>query len=346
MNSDLQGLVWLVVLLASNAFFVGAEFAVITAKRAQIEPRAERGNPAAKLTLRGMEQVSLMLATAQLGITVSSLLILVIAEPSIHHLLEVPLAAIGLDGATGYVTAFIIALLLVTYLHVVLGEMLPKNLAIAIPDRAALVLVPVLYFVATAVKPIVWALNQISNLILRGFGFTPRDEAHTAYTLEQVEGIVAVSREEGLLSDSSGTVQNTFEFTEKQVRDVLLPLAEVVVLSEDASARSVQAAVAEYGFSRYPVRNNAGDLIGYWHIKDALSAEDSELDHALPSKRLRRLISVSETMELEDALDSMRRAGAHIARCHDVRGAVIGLLFLEDIIEELVGKIQDATRRD
>lgn len=346
MNSDLHGLVWLVVLLASNAFFVGAEFAVITAKRAQIEPRAERGNFAARLTLRGMEKVSLMLATAQLGITVSSLLILVIAEPSIHHLLEIPLAAIGLDGATGYVTAFVIALLLVTYLHVVLGEMLPKNLAIAIPDRAALVLVPALYFVAATVKPIVWGLNQVSNLILRLFGFTPRDEAHTAYTLEQVEGIVAVSREEGLLSDGSGAVQNTFEFTEKQVRDVLLPLTEVIVLPEDASARSVQSAVAEYGFSRYPIRSGSGDLIGYWHIKDALHAYESELDRALPAKRLRRLISVSETMELEDALDSMRRAGAHIARCHDVRGSVIGLLFLEDIIEELVGKIEDATRRD
>lgn len=346
MNSDLQGLIWLVVLLVSNAFFVGAEFAVISAKRAQIEPRAERGNPAAKLTLRGMERVSLMLATAQLGITVSSLLILVIAEPSIHHLLEVPLAAIGLDGATGYVTAFVIALVLVTYLHVVLGEMLPKNLAIAIPDRAALVLVPMLYFVSAAVKPVVWLLNQVSNLILRLFGFTPKDEAHTAYTLEQVEGIVAVSREEGLLSDSSGAVRNTFEFTEKQVRDVLVPLDKVHFLPEDATSRDVQSAVADFGFSRYPIRSVSGDLLGYWHIKDALQTDETALDQPLPQKRLRRLISVAETMELEDALDSMRRAGAHIARCHDVRGAVVGLLFLEDIIEELVGKIQDATRRD
>lgn len=346
MNSDLQGLIWLVVLLASNAFFVGSEFAVISAKRAQIEPRAERGNPAAKITLRGMERVSLMLATAQLGITVSSLLILVIAEPSIHHLLEVPLAAIGLDGATSYVTAFVIALILVTYLHVVLGEMLPKNLAIAIPDRAALVLVPALYFVATAVKPIVWLLNQVSNWILRLFGFTPRDEANTAYTLEQVEGIVAASRQEGLIEDSSGAVQNTFEFTEKQVRDVLVPLDQVEFLTENASARDLQSAVAEFGFSRYPIRSDSGDLLGYWHIKDALQADSDALDKPLPIKRLRRLISVSESMELEDALDSMRRAGAHIARCHDVRGAVVGLLFLEDIIEELVGKIQDATRRD
>ena len=346
MDSNLQGLVWLVVLLASNAFFVGAEFAVISARRAQIEPRADRGNIAAKLTLKAMEQVSLMLATAQLGITVSSLLILVIAEPAIQKLLEVPLAMIGISGATGYVTAFVIALLIVTYLHVVLGEMLPKNISISIPDRAALVLAPMLYFVAQAVKPVVWAMNQVSNVILRTFGFTPRDEAHTAYTLEQVEGIVEVSREEGLLTDSSGTVRNTFEFTEKQVRDVLVPMNQVMFLNEDATVRDLQDAVAEFGFSRYPVKSDSNELLGYWHIKDGLDSDEVSLNASLPRKRLRRLVSVAEAMELEDALDSLRRSGAHIARCHDAAGEVVGLLFLEDIIEELVGKIQDATRRD
>lgn len=346
MDSNVQGLVWLVILLASNAFFVGSEFAVISARRAQIEPRANRGNLAAKVTLKAMEQVSLMLATAQLGITVSSLLILVIAEPAIQKLLEVPLAMIGISGTTGYITAFVIALLIVTYLHVVLGEMLPKNISISIPDRAALVLAPMLYFVAQTVKPVVWAMNQVSNVILRLFGFTPRDEAHTAYTLEQVEGIVEVSREEGLLSDSSGTVRNTFEFTEKQVRDVLVPLNEVIFLDEDATVRALQDAVAESGFSRYPVKSHSNELLGYWHIKDGLDSDEESLNAALPRKRLRRLVSVAEAMELEDALDTLRRAGAHIARCHDAGGEVVGLLFLEDIIEELVGKIEDATRRD
>lgn len=199
MNSDLMGLVWFVVLLASNAFFVGAEFAVISAKRAQIEPKAKAGNPAAKITLRAMEKVSLMLATAQLGITVSSLLILVLAEPAIHHLLEIPLGALGLGEATTAVTAFTIALILVTYLHVVLGEMLPKNIAISIPTQASLVLTPALYAVAQLVKPLVWVLNQVSNLILIIFGFKPRDEANTAFTLEQVEEIVSASQKRELL---------------------------------------------------------------------------------------------------------------------------------------------------
>jgi len=343
MNSDLQGLIWLWVLLASNAFFVGAEFAVISARRAQIEPLADKGNALAKITLKAMEKVSLMLATAQLGITVSSLLILVIAEPAIHHLLEIPLGALGLSYATTSVTAFVIALLLVTYLHVVLGEMLPKNFAISVPDKAALILGPALYFVAKLVSPVVWTLNQVSNLILKLFGFTPRDEADTAYTLEEVEGIVEESTKTGLLQDQSGTITKAFEFTEKKVRDVATALDQLVSLPLGASASDLQEAVSEHGFSRYPVMEN-GELLGYWHLKDSLTAND-QLATPMPHKLMRAMISIPESAELEDALAQMRKSGAHIARSFSSSGEVVGCLFLEDVIEELVGEIEDATRR-
>jgi len=345
MSSDVAGLIWLVVLLASNAFFVGSEFAVISARRAQIEPKALAGNRAAKITLKGMEQVSLMLATAQLGITVSSLLILVIAEPSIHHLLEIPLGALGFGYATTSVTAFVIALLLVTYLHVVLGEMLPKNIAIAIPQQASLVLTPLLYGVAMLVKPLVWALNQGSNGILRVLGFEPKNEANTAFTLDQVEEIVAASQKEGTLADGSGTISKAFEFTEKSVQDVAVPLASLVSLSLSSTPRDLQSAVAEHGFSRYPVLSDSGDILGYWHIKDGLNPDPDKFDLPLPAKRLRAMISIPESAELEDALAQMRRSGAHIARSFSSAGEIVGLLFLEDIIEELVGEIEDATRR-
>lgn len=344
MSSDLQGLVWLVVLLISNAFFVGAEFAVISARRAQIEPKAKAGNRAAKITLKAMEQVSLMLATAQLGITVSSLLILVIAEPAIHHLLEVPLKAVGLDYATSSVTAFVIALLLVTYLHVVLGEMLPKNIAISIPEKAALILAPMLYAVAKAVSPVVWTLNKVSNGILRIFRFEPRDEADTAFTLVEVESIVEESTKTGVLQDSSGTITKTFEFTEKRVRDVATPIEQLVSLPLGATAQDLQAAVAEHGFSRYPVLSD-GELVGYWHLKDSLVTSSEKLDAPLAHKLMRAMISIPETAELEDALAQMRKSGAHIARSFAPDGKIVGCLFLEDVIEELVGEIEDATRR-
>lgn len=344
-----MGLVWFVVLLISNAFFVGAEFAVISAKRAQIEPKAASGNPAAKITLRAMERVSLMLATAQLGITVSSLLILVLAEPAIHHLLEVPLMALGLGEATTAVTAFTIALILVTYLHVVLGEMLPKNIAISIPTQASLILTPALYVIAQIVKPLVWVLNQISNLILIIFGFKPRNEANSAFTLEQVEEIVSASQKEGTLADGSGTIVKTFEFTEKTVADVAVPLEHLVSMSLQATPGDLQAAVAEHGFSRYPVTgpgaSGQSDIVGYWHIKDGLTSDAEVLDRPLSAKKLRAMISIPETTELEDALAQMRKSGAHIVRSFSASGKVVGCLFLEDIIEELVGEIEDATTR-
>ncbi len=349
MTSDLMGLVWFVVLLASNAFFVGAEFAVISAKRAQIEPKAKAGNPAAKITLRAMEKVSLMLATAQLGITVSSLLILVLAEPAIHHLLEIPLGALGLGEATTAVTAFTIALILVTYLHVVLGEMLPKNIAISIPTQASLVLTPALYAVAQLVKPLVWVLNQVSNLILIIFGFKPRDEANTAFTLEQVEEIVSASQKEGTLADGSGAIVKTFEFTEKTVADVAVPLDKLVAMNLSSTPGHLQAAVAEHGFSRYPVTSpgspDQSDILGYWHIKDGLTNDPQVMAMPLSSKKLRAMISIPETTELEDALAQMRKSGAHIVRSFSSSGKVVGCLFLEDIIEELVGEIEDATTR-
>ena len=345
MSSDLMGLFWFAVLLAANAFFVGAEFAVISAKRAQIEPKAEAGNPAAKITLRAMEKVSLMLATAQLGITVSSLLILVVAEPAIHHLVEIPLKAVVVGEAASAVTGFIIALVLVTYLHVVIGEMLPKNIAISIPSSTALILTPALYFIAQLVKPLVWLLNQVSNLILRIFGFSPRDEANTAFTLEQVEGIVSASQKEGTLADGSGAIGKTFEFTEKKVADVAVSVESLVAMTLGSTPADLQQAVAEHGFSRYPVIGPQADILGYWHIKDGLSNDEAVINQPLPSKRLRAMISIPETTDLEDALAQMRKSGAHMVRSFTSSGKVVGCLFLEDIIEELVGEIEDATRR-
>jgi CBS domain containing-hemolysin-like protein len=325
---------------------VGAEFALIAAKRAQIEPRAEAGSRPAKITLKSMENVSLMLATAQLGITVCSLLILLIVEPSIHHLLEGPLTATGLSKEVASGVSFGIALAVVTFMHVVFGEMVPKNISFSIPERAALVLVPLLYGLAVLFKPIVVTLNAIANVTLRLFGVRLLDEANSAFTLDQVEDIVEHSTREGVLSDASGTLSNTFEFTEKKVRDVAVKLSEVVSFPELVTPREIEIAVSKVGFSRYPLTDEDDDLIGYLHLKDVLDLDLDEMDDPIPTKRIRSLISVPDSMELEDALASMRRVGAHLARVFNRGGKVTGVLFLEDILEELVGEVQDATKRD
>lgn len=346
MDANIAGLLWFVVLLLGNAFFVGAEFAVISARRAQIEPRAEAGSRPAKITIKAMERVALMLATTQIGVTICSLLILVIVEPSVHHLLEPLLHSMHLGESTTGVIAFSFTLIVVSFLHVVIGEMVPKNISFSVPERAALILVPILYAFAMVLKPIVAGLNAAANGILRIFGVRAKDEANSAYTLDQVEDIVEHSTREGALSDLSGTINNTFEFTEKRVEDVAVPTAKLVALSETCTPNEVEAAVTKYGFSRYPLVDEDADIVGYLHLKDVLDLREDEFDQPFPAKRIRTLISLPATMELEDALASMRRVHAHMAKSFDERGRVRGVLFLEDILEELVGEVKDATRRD
>ncbi len=346
MTNPWEGIGWFFLLLLGNGFFVGAEFALISARRAQIEPRAEAGSRPAILTIKAMESVSLMLATIQLGVTICSLLILVIVEPSIHHLLEGPLHDLGLSESATSAVAFGITLVVVSFMHVVVGEMVPKNISFSIPERAALVLVPILYFLAQSLRPVVFTLNVMANGILRLFGVKSANEANSAYTLEQVEGIVEHSTREGVLNDASGTISNTFEFTEKKVVDVAVPTAKVISFSETVTPREIEQAVAKYGFSRYPLTDESGDFVGYLHLKDVLDLDEDEVDDPFPAKRIRTLISLPASMELEDALASMRRVGAHMARSFDRSGRVKGVLFLEDILEELVGEVQDATRRD
>ncbi len=345
MSSDWWGLIWLVVLLLGNAFFVAAEFAVISAKRSQIEPRAEEGSKSAKTALYAMENATLMLATSQLGITVCSLLILLVAEPSIHHLLEVPLEAIGLDYYWVGTIGFILTLAIVTYLHVVLGEMVPKNISFSLPDKAVLILAPPLVGVSRVISPIIRGLNAVANGILRLFKVEPKQEATSAFTLDEVATIVAESTKEGMLRDQSGALTAAFEFTEKTATDVVIPVESLVTLPEDASATDVQHVVGQHGFSRYPLVSAAGEPTGYLHIKDVLDIPDDECDYPVSPKRIRKLISLGATTDLEDALAMLRRTRSHLARVHDESGNTVGVLFLEDIIEELVGEVRDATRR-
>ncbi|GAA1878279.1 hemolysin family protein [Paeniglutamicibacter psychrophenolicus] len=344
MSEYLPGIIWLVVLLVVNAFFVGAEYAVISARRSQIEPKAEAGSKAAKTTLWAMEHATLMLATRQLGITVCSLVILNVSEPAIHHLLEIPLGFTSLSAEAIGVIAFVMALLLVIFLHVVIGEMVPKNISFSVPTRAALLLAPPLVLVARIVKPVIWSLNGIANAVLRLFRVEPKDEATSAFTLEEVAGIVEQSTRDGVLSDASGTLGKAFEFTTRKVSEVEVPIGAMVVLPKVSSPADIQGAVATHGYSRYILVDGDGEPSGYLHLKDVmdLTAPDA-FAVAVPAKRIRALASVPGVCELEDALAAMRRSGSHVARVLDAAGATTGVLFLEDIIEELVGEVQDAT---
>lgn len=339
------GIFWLVVLLAGNAFFVAAEFAVLAARRAQVEPLAEAGNPAARVALWAMEHASLMLACSQLGITVCSLLILNVSEPSIHRLVEGPLHALGLSESLTSGVSFALALVLVTFLHVTLGEMVPKNIAFSRPGPSVLLLGPALAGVARVTRPAITALDRTANWFVRRLGVEPRGEATAAFTLDQVATIVAESERAGLFRDVSGTVTKAFEFTAKRASDLAVPLRSLVTLPRRVTPREVEEAVGRHGHSRYVLVDERGEMVGYVHFKDVIALPDSSVDAPLPERSVRRLAAVPGVSEAEEVLAFMRSSGSHLAVVRGAAGEVLGVLFLEDIVEELIGEVRDISSR-
>ncbi len=343
--NDWLGLGLTALLLALNAFFVGAEFALISARRTLVEPRAAEGSRAARTTLRAMENVSLMMAGAQLGITICSLLLGALSEPAIAHLLEVPFAAAGVPEALLHPISFVIALALVTLLHVVLGEMVPKNIAIAGPERAALVLAPPLVLTVKVMYPLIWTLNIAANRILRLLGVTPRDEVASVFTRDEVAGLVAESREGGLLDDREGELLlEALEFDEHHVSGVMIDIDRVTVLPLGVTPAQAEE-VAVRGFSRFPVRGADGVLHGYVHIKDLLEVDAARREVPVGADRLRPLPEVPSDAALRTVLARMQKDGAHLAAVRGGTGGVVGIVTLEDVLSELVGQIRDDTRR-
>ena len=328
------------LMLFGNAFFVGAEFAVMSARRSQIEPRAEAGSASARTALWAMENISAMLAVAQLGITICTLVLGALAEPTIEHLLEPLFAAVHMPHELQVPLALAIALLLVSYLHVVVGEMVPKNLALAGPDRAALLLAPPLVFVARVLKPVVWLLRKVTKLALRAARVEQQDEVSSVFTLEEIGSIVEESQREGTLTDSQNLLRATLEFSDRSAADVMVKREELEVLPADATPGQVEQAAARTGFSRFPVERD-GAVVGYLHLKDVLSNNRVSYGRPVPPRRIRSLQRLHGDDAVETVLATMQTAGAHLGRVDDEDGTLIGVVFLEDVIEELVGEVID-----
>ncbi|WP_193608189.1 CNNM domain-containing protein [Nocardioides lijunqiniae] len=345
--SDTAALLVAVLLLVLNAFFVGAEFAIISARRTQIEPRAQAGSRMARTTLRAMENVSLMMAGAQLGITICSLGLGAIGEPAVAHLLEPLFHAVGVPDDFLHPVAFVIALLVVVFLHVVLGEMVPKNIALAGPDRAALVLGPPLVGIVTVLRPLIVGLNWIANTALRLIHVEPRDEVTSTFTREEVAALVEESRGEGLLADEEyDRLSGALGFTEKTVATVVLAPDTLTTVLRGSSPADVEALCATTGFSRFPVADASGELVGYLHIKDVLEPDEERREQPIQDKWIRPFAPVTADDQLQEALETLQRRGAHMARVVDADGTTLGLATLEDVIEELVGEIRDAAHHD
>ncbi|MBD3781641.1 MAG: HlyC/CorC family transporter [Micrococcales bacterium] len=335
-----------VVLLAANAFFVGAEFAAMSARRSQLEPLAEAGSKGARVAMEALQRTGILLATAQLGITVCSVLLGALSEAALHHALVPVVVGVGLSEVVAEGVALALALAIVVFLHVVYGEMIPKNISIARPERAAVVLVPPLVWVSRVVAPVIHGMDRLSKAAIRLFGVEPKDEVSSAFTAEEVAHILDESREEGLVgADDYERLGAALEFSDKDAADVGVPLDELVTVTSGATPVDIERLVAKHGFSRYPVVDPSGDLAGYLHLKDVLYADDEERLEPVPGKRVRRLATVRPEDEVELVLQTMQDSGSHLARVVAGDGEVVGIVFLEDVIEELVGEVSDASQR-
>ena len=335
-----------VALLLANAFFVGAEFAAMSARRSQLEPLADAGDKRAAIAVEALQHTGVLLATCQLGITICSVLLGAISEAALHHALHPVMERIGVPDAFTDATSLVLAILIVVYLHVVVGEMVPKNLAIAGPERSAMLLVPPLMWVTKIAKPVIVLMDWVSKAFVRAMGIEPKDEVGSAFTAEEVQQIVHESHREGLVeSDKYGLVGAALEFSDKDAADVGVPVAELVTVPRDATPDDIERLVAKHGYSRYPTVDEAGELTGYLHLKDVLYADGDERSQPVPRKRLRRMATVQPDDEVEDVLATMQRTGTHLARVVNGDGSVRGVVFLEDVIEELVGEVTDSTQR-
>ena len=339
-----MGLAITVALLAINAFFVAGEFAVTSTRRSQVEPLADGGARGAKDALYALQHVSLMLAICQLGVTVASTTLGVVAEPAIAHLVESPLERLGAPEATSHVVGFAAALIIVLFCHVVFGEMVPKNISIAAPVRMLLILAPILVRLGRLLRPIIEAMDRFANWFVRLSGYEPRSEISASYTVEEVASIVVASQEEGVLTDELGLLSGTLEFSEETAGSAMVPLADLVTLPDGATPADVEERVAHTGYSRFPIADQNGAIVGYIHLKDILYASGEERTQPITPWRIRRLEAVSSGDQVEDALRHMQRTGVHCALVRD-DGQVVGILFLEDILELLVGEVRDVLQR-
>ncbi|GGR11416.1 hemolysin family protein [Streptomyces netropsis] len=329
----LIGLATLVV----NAFFVGAEFALISVRRSQIEPYAERGDRRGRSVLWGLRHISALMAAAQLGITLCTLVLGVVAEPAIAHLLEPVFHAVGMPAGLTHPVSFVIALAVATYLHMLFGEMVPKNIALAEPVRTALLLGPPLVTLARALRPVVFAINQLANSLLKLLRVEPKDEVAATFSDDQLARIVADSSAAGLLDDrATERLRDVLELGTRPVQDVVMPVERVVSAPFGITPEGLERLSAESGFSRFPVVDNAGRITGYLHVKDALDAEPRDVP--FPRRRMRPIAQVRAATPLDDVITAMRGTGTHLAAVIGEDDRLAGLVTLEDVLRELVGQ--------
>ncbi len=340
---SVPALVFGILLLAINAFFVAAEIALLAARRARIEERAEEGDPRAVIAARMLGELSITFSGAQLGITMASLGLGYVAEPAVATVFANLLGRTALPEAASNGLAFAIALAIVVFLHMVVGEMAPKNLALARAEDVSLRLArPFLAFV-WVLRPLILFLNWLGNLLVRAVGVEPVDEHELAQTPAELALALRESVDEGTVTAMEGRVLSAaLELASIDAEAAMTPRTDLVLAAADAGAAEVIRLSERTGFTRFPVfRGDHDEIVGLVHVKDVLIREPDDLDGVAVGDLMRPVMVVPESRDLEALLGDMRDRRAHATLVVDEYGATIGMVTLEDVLEELVGEISD-----
>ncbi|WP_159765585.1 hemolysin family protein [Streptomyces sp. HM190] len=337
------GLLAVLVLTAGTGYFVAQEFAYVSADRLALAREAEAGDRRAARALKVLERLSFMLSGAQLGITVTGLVVGFIAEPSVSALLEPALTGIGVPGGAVGGISVVLAFVLATVVQMVLGELAPKNLAIAVPERLAKSLAASTLVYLKVVGPVVHVFDSAANKLLRRVGIEPVEELHHGATLEELGHLIGESHERGELpKDTAELLDHALEFSERTLDEVMVPRADTVFVRVDASAAEAVELIAKYGHSTYPVLgDHPDDVTGVLGVRELMRTPAADLTATTAGALARRPLVLPDTLPLPDAVTRMREQDDEFAVVLDEHGGVAGIVTYEDIAEELVGDIAD-----
>jgi putative hemolysin len=333
--SDFLRIILVLLLVLGNAFFVAAEYALVTARRTRLRELADAGSLRARIALRIMDSPVRFIGTVQLGITAFSIALGAIGEPLVEHFLN-PVLATGV--------AFLIAFAVVTYLHVTLGELVPKAIALTKNERTALwVALPVeAFYVVT--YPVVWVLQSSANAFTRLFGIEPAPAGVVIHSEEEIRMMVAQAEDVGEIEQAEEEMlYKVFDFADKEAHEVMVPRPEVVAISVDLPPEEALAALVDSPYTRYPAyRGSLDEIVGILHVRDLFSAlNDRGIAQVSLDQLLRAPFVVPETKDLASLLADFRREKQHMAVVLDEYGAMQGIVTLEDLLEEIVGEIED-----
>ncbi|MET0785152.1 MAG: hemolysin family protein [Paenisporosarcina sp.] len=338
----LLNLLLLVLLLALTAFFVGSEFAVVKIRMSRLDNLIEEGNKKAIIAKKVASNLDYYLSACQLGITITALGLGALGKPTVERLMYPVFDYFNVSAAIASASSYAIAFGLVTFLHVVVGEMAPKTLAIQFSEKMTLLLAPSLYWFGKIMYPFIWTLNGSARILLRTFGVQPAGHEQ-AYSEDELKIIMAQSFKGGEINETElSYMENVFSFDERIARDIMIPRTELVTLDIVMSGEEIIKTLDEHNYTRYPV-TEYGDrdrLVGFVNVKKMLTHFASGRDEKLENF-VRELPRIAEVTRLQPALLKMQQARVHMALVLDEYGGTAGILTMEDILEELVGDIRD-----